>query len=29
MKTFFRQASEVDRKWWLIDAKDQVLAASR
>jgi len=25
MKTFSAKASEVDRKWWLIDAKDQVL----
>jgi large subunit ribosomal protein L13 len=27
MKTFSAKASEVDRKWWLIDAKDQVLGA--
>ena len=25
MKTFSAKTSEVDRKWWLIDAKDQVL----
>ena len=25
MKTSSAKASEVDRKWWLIDAKDQVL----
>jgi large subunit ribosomal protein L13 len=25
MKTFSAKAGEVDRKWWLIDAKDQVL----
>src|SRR5438045_5479467 len=25
MNTFSAKASEVDRKWWLIDAKDQVL----
>ena len=25
MKTFSAKASEVSRKWWLIDAKDQVL----
>ena len=25
MKTFSAKASEIDRKWWLIDAKDQVL----
>jgi large subunit ribosomal protein L13 len=25
MKTFSAKASEVDRKWWLIDAQDQVL----
>lgn len=25
MKTFSAKASEVGRKWWLIDAKDQVL----
>ncbi len=25
MKTFSAKASEVDRKWWVIDAKDQVL----
>jgi len=25
MKTFSAKASEVDRKWWLIDAKDQAL----
>jgi len=25
MKTFSAKANEVDRKWWLIDAKDQVL----
>jgi large subunit ribosomal protein L13 len=25
VKTFSAKASEVDRKWWLIDAKDQVL----
>ena len=25
MKTFSAKASEVDREWWLIDAKDQVL----
>ncbi len=25
MKTFSAKASEVDRRWWLIDAKDQVL----
>jgi large subunit ribosomal protein L13 len=25
MKTFSAKASEVQRKWWLIDAKDQVL----
>jgi large subunit ribosomal protein L13 len=25
MKTFSAKAREVDRKWWLIDAKDQVL----
>jgi large subunit ribosomal protein L13 len=27
MKTFSAKASEVDRKWWLIDAKDQVLGS--
>lgn len=25
MKTFSAKASEVERKWWIIDAKDQVL----
>src|SRR5438034_10534622 len=25
MKTFSAKANEVSRKWWLIDAKDQVL----
>ena len=25
MKTFSAKTSEVDRKWWVIDAKDQVL----
>jgi large subunit ribosomal protein L13 len=25
VRTFSAKASEVDRKWWLIDAKDQVL----
>ena len=25
MKTFSAKASEVQRKWWIIDAKDQVL----
>lgn len=25
MKTFSAKATDVDRKWWLIDAKDQVL----
>jgi len=25
MKTFSAKASEVSRKWWIIDAKDQVL----
>lgn len=25
MKTFSAKAEEVDRKWWVIDAKDQVL----
>ncbi len=25
MKTFSAKANEVDRKWWVIDAKDQVL----
>ena len=25
MKTFSAKANEVDRKWWLIDAKDQLL----
>src|SRR5881398_574276 len=25
MKTFSAKANEVDRKWWLIDAKNQVL----
>jgi large subunit ribosomal protein L13 len=25
MKTFSAKANEVDRRWWLIDAKDQVL----
>lgn len=25
MKTFSAKASEVERKWWVIDAKDQVL----
>jgi large subunit ribosomal protein L13 len=25
MKTFSAKASEISRKWWLIDAKDQVL----
>ena len=25
MRTFSAKASELDRKWWLIDAKDQVL----
>jgi large subunit ribosomal protein L13 len=25
MKTFSAKASEVDRKWWVIDARDQVL----
>jgi large subunit ribosomal protein L13 len=25
MKTFSAKASEIDRKWWLIDAKDQIL----
>lgn len=27
MKTFSAKASEVPRKWWLIDAKDQVLGS--
>ena len=27
MKTFSAKANEVDRKWWLIDAKDQVLGS--
>ena len=25
MKTFSAKAEEIDRKWWIIDAKDQVL----
>ena len=25
MKTFSAKANEIDRQWWLIDAKDQVL----
>jgi len=25
MKTFSAKASEVQRQWWVIDAKDQVL----
>ena len=25
MKTFSAKAAEVERKWWLIDAKDQIL----
>ena len=25
MKTFSAKASQVDRKWWIIDARDQVL----
>src|SRR3954452_13335656 len=25
MKTFSAKASEVDRQWWIIDAKDQIL----
>ena len=25
MKTFSAKASEIDRKWWIIDARDQVL----
>ena len=25
MKTFSAKANEVERKWWIIDAKDQVL----
>src|SRR4051794_25259947 len=25
MKTFSAKANEIDRKWWVIDAKDQVL----
>ena len=25
MKTFSAKANEVERRWWLIDAKDQVL----
>ncbi|HEY4282692.1 MAG TPA: 50S ribosomal protein L13 [Chthoniobacterales bacterium] len=25
MKTFSAKASEIDRRWWIIDAKDQVL----
>jgi large subunit ribosomal protein L13 len=25
MKTFSAKANEIDRKWWLIDAKDQIL----
>ena len=25
MKTFSAKASEVPRKWWVIDARDQVL----
>ncbi len=25
MKTFSANAKEIDRKWWIIDAKDQVL----
>ena len=25
MKTFSAKANEVHRKWWIIDAKDQVL----
>jgi len=25
MKTFSAKANEVDRKWWVIDAKDQIL----
>jgi large subunit ribosomal protein L13 len=25
MKTFSAKATEVDRKWWIIDAKDQIL----
>jgi large subunit ribosomal protein L13 len=25
MKTFSAKANEVDRKWWIIDAKDEVL----
>ena len=25
MKTFSAKASDIDRKWWIIDAKDQIL----
>ena len=25
MKTFAAKAQEIDRKWWIVDAKDQVL----
>ncbi len=25
MKTFSAKASDVDRKWWILDAKDQIL----
>ena len=25
MKTFSAKANEVSRKWWIIDAKDQIL----
>ena len=25
MKTFSAKANEIDRKWWIIDAKDQIL----
>ena len=25
MKTFSAKANEVDRKWWIIDAKDQII----
>ena len=25
MKTFSAKAEQVDRKWWIIDARDQVL----
>jgi hypothetical protein len=29
MKTFSAKANEVLRKWWIIDAKDQILGGGR